>query len=46
VRETLSITDRSYLLFEGRILKEGGSRELAEDETARKLYLGANFKLD
>ncbi len=46
VRETLSITDRSYLLFEGRILREGPSRELAEDEEARRLYLGTNFKLN
>lgn len=46
VHETLSITDRAYLLFEGRILKEGNAHFLAEDEEARKLYLGEKFKLD
>ncbi len=46
VHETLSITDRAYLLFEGRILKEGTADFLAEDEEARKLYLGEKFKLD
>ncbi|MBC8205350.1 LPS export ABC transporter ATP-binding protein [bacterium] len=46
VHETLSITDRAYLLFEGRILKSGTSDFLAEDEEARKLYLGESFKLD
>ena len=46
VRETLSITDRSYLLFEGKILKSGTPRELAEDEEARRLYLGSKFKMD
>jgi len=45
VHETLSITDRAYLLFEGRILKEGTADILAEDENVRKLYLGQNFKL-
>ncbi len=45
VHETLSITDRSYLLFEGRILKSGTSAELAEDEQVRKVYLGKNFEL-
>ena len=45
VHETLSITDRAYLLFEGRILKEGTSEELSEDEQVRKLYLGKNFEL-
>jgi lipopolysaccharide export system ATP-binding protein len=45
VRETLSITDRSYLLFEGRILKSGTSDELAEDEEVRRLYLGQRFQL-
>ena len=43
VHETLSITDRSYLLFEGRILKAGTAEELANDPEARKLYLGENF---
>ncbi len=45
VHETLSITDRSYLLFEGSILKAGTSEELAEDEHVRKVYLGENFEL-
>jgi lipopolysaccharide export system ATP-binding protein len=46
VHETLSITDRSYLLFEGKILKKGTPQELADDPEARKLYLGEKFKLD
>ncbi len=46
VHETLSITDRSYLLFEGKILKAGSAEELANDPEARKLYLGESFKLD
>jgi lipopolysaccharide export system ATP-binding protein len=45
VHETLSITDRSYLLFEGKILKAGTSKELSEDEQVRKVYLGQNFEL-
>ena len=45
VHETLSITDRSYLLFEGAILKSGTSEELANDEHVRKVYLGQNFSL-
>ncbi len=45
VHETLSITDRAYLLFEGKILKEGTARELSEDETVRRVYLGNNFEL-
>lgn len=45
VHETLSITDRAYLLFEGQILKAGTAQELAEDEQVRKLYLGKNFEL-
>ena len=45
VQETLSITDRAYLLFEGRILKQGTAEELAADETVRKVYLGKNFEL-
>lgn len=45
VHETLSIVDRAYLLFEGRILKAGSARELAEDEMVRKVYLGQNFVL-
>ena len=46
VHETLSIVDRAYLLFEGKILKSGTSEFLANDPEARKLYLGENFKLD
>lgn len=46
VRETLSITDRSYLLFDGRILNSGTSEFLANDEEARRLYLGKKFKLN
>lgn len=46
VHETLSITDRSYLMFEGRILKSGTAEYLANDPEARKLYLGEKFKLD
>ena len=45
VQETLSITDRAYLLFEGRILKQGTAEELASDEQVRKVYLGQNFEL-
>lgn len=45
VQETLSITDRAYLLFEGKILKSGTAAELAADEQVRKVYLGQNFVL-
>lgn len=45
VHETLSITDRSYLLFEGSILKSGTAQDLANDEVVRKVYLGQNFEL-
>lgn len=45
VHETLSITDRAYLLFEGSILKAGTAEELAADEQVRKVYLGKNFEL-
>jgi lipopolysaccharide export system ATP-binding protein len=45
VHETLTITDRAYLLFEGKILKEGTARDLADDEVVRRVYLGANFEL-
>jgi lipopolysaccharide export system ATP-binding protein len=45
VQETLSITDRAYLLFEGKILKQGTAEELASDEQVRKVYLGQNFEL-
>lgn len=45
VQETLSITDRAYLLYDGNILKSGTAEELASDEQVRKLYLGQNFEL-
>lgn len=46
VRETLRITDRAYIMAEGKILIHGSAQELAEDEEARRIYLGVNFKLD
>lgn len=46
VHETLAITDRAYLMFEGKILKEGSADQLADDEEARRLYLGKQFRLD
>ena len=45
VQETLAITDRTYLMFEGSILKDGKPEELASDEMVRKVYLGKNFEL-
>ncbi|MEL6539325.1 MAG: LPS export ABC transporter ATP-binding protein [Bacteroidota bacterium] len=45
VNETLSITDRTYLMFEGALLKSGTAEELAQDEKVRSVYLGANFEL-
>ena len=45
VQETLSITERAYLMFEGKILKAGTAEQLAEDEIVRKVYLGQNFEL-
>jgi len=45
VQETLSITDRAYLMFEGKILRSGTAEELANDELVRKVYLGQNFEL-
>jgi lipopolysaccharide export system ATP-binding protein len=45
VHETLSIVDRAYLLFEGKILKAGTGQELADDEMVRRVYLGQNFVL-
>ena len=45
VQETLAITDKTYLMFEGKILKEGSPEDLAKDEMVRKLYLGKNFEL-
>ena len=44
VQETLAITDRTYLMFEGNILKDGVPEDLAKDEMVRKLYLGKNFE--
>lgn len=46
VHETLEITDRSYLLYDGRILKEGDAEYLANDPEARRIYLGESFRLD
>ncbi len=46
VRETLSITDRAYLLYNGTLMKSGTAEELASDEETRRLYLGKNFKLE
>ena len=46
VRETLSITDRAYLLYDGKILKAGSAKDLAEDQQTRNLYLGSKFKLN
>ena len=46
VRETLTITDRSYLLYNGQILKSGTTKELTQDEEAKKLYLGTKFKME
>jgi lipopolysaccharide export system ATP-binding protein len=45
VRETLSIVDRAYLVYDGKILREGTSEFLVQDETARRFYLGANFRM-
>ena len=45
VQETLQITDRAYLLFEGSILKAGTAEEVANDEQVRRVYLGQNFEL-
>lgn len=45
VQETLSITDRAYLMFEGNILRSGTAEELAQDEIVKKVYLGQNFEL-
>jgi lipopolysaccharide export system ATP-binding protein len=45
VNETLSITDRAYLMFEGRLLKAGTAEELAADEQVRRVYLGTQFEL-
>ena len=46
VHETLAITDRAYLLYEGQILKQGTAEELAADPEVRKRYLGEKFSLD
>ena len=45
VQETLAITDKTFLMFEGKILKEGTPEDLAKDEMVRKVYLGKNFEL-
>jgi lipopolysaccharide export system ATP-binding protein len=45
VQETLAITDKTFLMFEGSILKAGSPEELAQDEMVRKVYLGKNFEL-
>jgi lipopolysaccharide export system ATP-binding protein len=45
VRETLSITDRSYIIYQGRILRHGTSTELVEDELVRQIYLGEKFRM-
>jgi lipopolysaccharide export system ATP-binding protein len=45
VQETLSITDRAYLMFEGKLLKSGTAEDLAEDEQVRRVYLGKHFVL-
>lgn len=45
VHETLNVTDRSYLLYDGKILKSGTSKELSNDDVAKRLYLGKNFEL-
>jgi lipopolysaccharide export system ATP-binding protein len=45
VHETLNITDRAYLLFEGSVLRSGSAEELAADEKVRDVYLGKNFEL-
>ena len=46
VRETLTITDRSYLLYNGQILKSGSTKELVNDKEVKKLYLGSNFSMN
>jgi lipopolysaccharide export system ATP-binding protein len=45
VRETLAITDRAYVVFQGKVLLEGTAEELANDPEARKVYLGSSFSL-
>jgi lipopolysaccharide export system ATP-binding protein len=45
VRETLSVTDRAYIIYEGRILRQGNPRELVHDEVVRKIYLGEKFRM-
>ena len=46
VRETLSVTDRSYIIFEGRVLKQGNPRDLINDPQVRRTYLGSTFRGD
>jgi lipopolysaccharide export system ATP-binding protein len=45
VRDTLEITDRAYIIYDGRILISGNGRDLAEDEEVRRIYLGSRFRL-
>jgi lipopolysaccharide export system ATP-binding protein len=45
VRETLAITDRAYIMYDGRILVSGEARQIAEDDTARRFYLGDRFSI-
>jgi lipopolysaccharide export system ATP-binding protein len=45
VRETLSITDRAYIMYEGRLLLQGSAEDLANDPRAREIYLGERFRL-
>lgn len=46
VQQTLAITDKTYIMFEGRILKEGTPEELANDPDVRRVYLGENFRFE
>ena len=46
VRETLSITDRSYLLYDGKVIFSGNSKELSSNQEAKRLYLGDSFKME
>ena len=46
VQQTLAITDKTYIMFEGRILKEGSPEELADDPDVRRVYLGENFRFE
>ena len=46
VRETLSITDKAYLLYDGDVLRSGSAKELSDDDEVRRLYLGEKFRMD